>query len=118
MKLHLVHCKIMISGLFWCPNLSSPDPTLILPLVVGLSFATGVFISNNKLQQQNIVSTGKVSKITVVLYSISFLMIPVAYYQPAAVSLYWATSGLMGVAINLFLLHPLVKPLFGRSSER
>ena len=49
------------------------------------------------------------SKITVLLYSISMLMVPIAYYQPAAVSLYWATSGLMGVLINLILLHPPIR---------
>lgn len=43
---------------------------------------------------------------TVFLYSLSFMMVPIAYLQPAAVSLYWATSGLMGVLINLALLHP------------
>lgn len=46
---------------------------------------------------------------TVFLYSISLLMVPIAYFQPAAVSLYWATSGLMGVLINLVLLHPPVR---------
>ena len=46
---------------------------------------------------------------TVLLYSISLLMVPIAYFQPAAVSLYWATSGLMGVFINLLLLHPPVR---------
>ena len=46
---------------------------------------------------------------TVLLYSISLLMVPIAYYQPAAVTLYWATSGLMGVLINLVLLHPPVR---------
>ena len=43
---------------------------------------------------------------TVFLYSLSFMMVPIAYLQTAAVSLYWATSGLMGVLINLALLHP------------
>ena len=38
--------------MWWCPNLSVPDPTLILPLAVGLSFAGAIFISNNKLKQQ------------------------------------------------------------------
>ena len=99
-------------GLFWCPNLSDPDPTLILPLIVGVTFASTIFISNNKLQQQTVVvGEGKISKVTVVLYTISALMVPIACYQPAAVSLYWATSGLMGLLINLMLLHPPVRRL-------
>jgi len=98
-------------GMLWCPNLSLPDPTLILPLVVGLSFAGAIFVSNNKLKQQEVVGPAKVSKITVFLYGLSALMIPIAYFQPAAVSLYWATSGTMGVIINLMLLHPPVRRL-------
>ena len=73
------------------------------------------------------------SKMSVFLYSVSALMVPISRsvqystaeystaeystvlivpifsYQPAAVSLYWATSGLMGILINLALLHPPVR---------
>lgn len=101
--------QMSAEGMWWCPNLSVPDPTLILPLAVGLSFAGAIFISNNKLKQQEVVGPAKVSKLTIFLYSISVLMIPIAYFQPAAVSLYWATSGMMGVIINLILLHPPVR---------
>ena len=46
---------------------------------------------------------------SVFLYSISLLLVPISYYQPAAVVLYWTTSFLMGVLINLMLLHPPVR---------
>ena len=49
---------------------------------------------------------------SVFLYSISLLLVPISYYQPAAVVLYWATSFLMGVLINLMLLHPPVRRRF------
>jgi membrane protein insertase Oxa1/YidC/SpoIIIJ len=78
--------------------------------VVGLSFAGTIFISSNKLQQGVGAATEQVSKfsqgITITLYSISFLMIPLASYQPAALALYWATSGCMGIIINLAILSP------------
>ena len=102
----------MISGLFWCPNLSVPDPAYILPVLVGVSFASTIFVSSVKakvqmgqserLQKQSRVVTGA-------LYSISLVMVPISCYVPSAVSLYWATSGVMGVLINLLLLHPPVR---------
>lgn len=101
--------QLSSEGLAWCPNLALADTSLLLPLLVGVSFAGTIFVSNNKLQMQPAVSQPKVSKMTVFLYSISLLMVPIAYFQPAAVSLYWATSGLMGVLINLVLLHPPVR---------
>ena len=89
-------------------------------------------------QLQSLVGGGGVSKMSVFLYSVSALMVPISRsvqystaeygtvqhstvqystvlivpifsYQPAAVSLYWATSGLMGILINLALLHPPVR---------
>ena len=47
-----LHYTWLTPGLLWCPNLSVPDPSLILPLTVGLSFAATIFVSNNKMQQQ------------------------------------------------------------------
>ena len=70
-------------GLWWCPNLTQPDPTLLLPIIVGISFAGAIFISNNKLQTQTIV-TGeqKISKLNIFLFGVAALMVPVASYQP------------------------------------
>ena len=45
------------------------------------------------------------------LYGISAVMIPLASYQPAGLSLYWATSGAIGVIINLALLSPTLRRL-------
>lgn len=102
--------QMSAEGLAWCQNLSVPDPTFILPVLVGLTFASTIFISSNKLQQGVGAATQQVSKfsqgITITLYSISFLMIPLASYQPAALALYWATSGCMGIFINLAILSP------------
>ena len=43
------------------------------------------------------------------LYGLSLVMIPISSYVPSAMALYWATSGAMGVLINLLLLHPPVR---------
>ena len=47
-------------GLAWCPNLTVADTSLLLPLMVGVTFAGAIFISNNKLQMQTAVSQPKV----------------------------------------------------------
>ena len=39
----------------------------------------------------------------------SIMMIPLASLVPSAVALYWATSGITGIAINLLLLSPKVR---------
>jgi len=101
--------QMSAEGLAWCQNLSVPDPTFILPVLVGVTFASTIFISSHKLKQEGAVSQ-QVSKfsqgITITLYSVSLLMIPLASYQPAALALYWATSGCMGIFINLVILSP------------
>ena len=39
----------------------------------------------------------------------SIMMIPLASLVPSAVALYWATSGVTGIAINLLLLSPKLR---------
>merc|ERR1712066_693053 len=99
-------------GLFWCPNLSAPDPTFILPVLVGVTFASTIFVSSVKARLQ-IEQSEKLQKyqrvVTWVMYGLAGVMVPIACYVPSALALYWATSGLMGVLINLLLLHPLIR---------
>ena len=159
----------------WCSNLAQPDPYLILPVLVGLSFAATVFVSSHKLTTQlgeagtqsntfspkvcsrlwrfpsrlnhiflvllrfsfildcaqpveSLQSRLSGKKVTLLLYGVSGLMVPLAAYQPAAVALYWCcrylvlaartaglycdcVSGVMGVLINLLLLHPPARRL-------
>ena len=101
-----------LSGLWWCPNLSVPDPTFLLPVMVGLTFASTIFVSSVKAQatKEQSEKLQRYSRvITGVLYGLAGLMVPISCYVPSAVVLYWATSGAMGVIINLLLLHPPVR---------
>jgi len=102
--------QMSAEGGAWFSNLTIPDPTFILPVLVGLSFATTIYISANKFKHPAVPQQiSKFSRLDLLLYSISFLMIPLASIQPAAVALYWVTSGVMGVTINLVLLSPKVR---------
>lgn len=52
--------QLSSEGLAWCPNLAMADTSLLLPLLVGVTFAGAIFVSNNKLQMQSAVSQPKV----------------------------------------------------------
>lgn len=99
--------QMSTEGIAWFPNLTIPDPAFILPFLVGLTFATTIFISSNKFKHPSVPQQlSRFSKIDILLYSVSILMIPLASIQPAAVAVYWVTSGAMGVLINLMLMSP------------
>ena len=52
--------QLSSEGLAWCPNLTIPDTSLLLPLMVGVTSAGLVFISDNRLKMQTAVSQPKV----------------------------------------------------------
>merc|ERR1719369_821867 len=102
--------QMSAEGGAWFSNLTIPDPTFILPTLVGLSFSTTIYISANKFKHPAMPQQiSKFSRLDLLLYSISILMIPLASIQPSAVVLYWVTSGVMGVSINLLLLSPMFR---------
>ena len=49
--------------------------------------------------------------LTFLLYGLAVAMVPITAYQPAAVGVYWATSGCLGTVFNLLLLSPRFKQL-------
>ena len=52
--------QLSSEGLAWCPNLTMVDTSLLLPLMVGVTSAGLVFISDNRLKMQTAVSQPKV----------------------------------------------------------
>lgn len=99
--------QLATEGPLWCSNLSLPDPTLLLPVIVGGSFALNIWISGNRLKTAaGHLPTRAQTVLTGALYTLSLAMVPLAAYQPSAVALYWATSGVMAVILNLLLMEP------------
>jgi len=105
--------QLSSEGIGWIPNLCLPDETLILPVLVGALFASTVLVSSNRVANTGRISTAapqKFSKITqgmtVFLYCLSVAMIPITAMQPAALAIYWATSGAAGLGINLMTMSP------------
>jgi len=113
----IIYCKISWFSLFiflgalWFPNLTVPDISLILPFIVGSSFALNIFISSCRIKSSEKTETKYSKVITYFLYAISALMVPLAAVQPSALALYWATSGVVGVGMNLLLLSPTYRKL-------
>ena len=97
-------------GLLWIQNLSAPDPTLILPVVVGLTFLFNVEL--HRLAQPDIqkLPPNRWNKwVTRFLRGWAVAVVPIASVVPSAVALYWAASGISGVAVNLALKSPKVR---------
>jgi membrane protein insertase Oxa1/YidC/SpoIIIJ len=103
---------LIVAGAGWFSNLTIPDPLFVLPLIVGLSFAANIFISGNRLAPAVAVPTSRLARgLTLLLYGLAAAMVPITAAQPAAVGLYWATSGCLGTLFNLLLLSARFKRL-------
>jgi len=99
-------------GFGWISNLTVPDPTFVLPVAVGLVFASNVYISSNRHANASPEKMSKFSKgLIIFLYLLSAMMIPIAAMQPSAVALYWASSGAAGLVVNLVLMSPRLRRL-------
>lgn len=99
-------------GFGWIPNLTIPDETLILPVMVGVLFASTIYLSSNRHANAAPEKMSKFAKgLTYFLYLLSMMMIPVAAMQPSAVALYWASSGAAGLIINLVIMSPRFRRL-------
>lgn len=99
-------------GFGWIPNLTVPDETLILPVMVGALFASTIYLSSNRHANASPEKMSKFAKgLTYFLYLLSIMMIPIAATQPSAVVLYWASSGAAGMVINLVIMSPRFRRL-------
>ena len=101
-------------GLLWVPNLCVPDTTLILPMVVGLTFLFNCEVHRLAQSDSDRLSAEKAQKqrnkwLTRILRGLAITMIPIASVVPSAVALYWAISGFCGIAVNLALKSPKVR---------
>merc|ERR1711874_327082 len=102
--------ELSSEGFGWVPNLCVPDETFISPVMVGSLFAATILVSSNRVAN---VAPEKLSKltrgVTVFLYFLSVMMIPITAIQPAALAVYWAASGSAGLLINLVIISPRVR---------
>lgn len=102
-------------GALWFCDLSVPDPTWILPVLLGLTnlLAVEVF-SLQRLSEptrlQRIMTNG--------VRTFSLLMVPIAASVPASMALYWFCSSLVGLGHQLLLRSPSVHQLLRLPGQR
>ncbi|XP_044132925.1 cytochrome c oxidase assembly protein COX18, mitochondrial [Bufo gargarizans] len=104
----LVHKQLQNGGALWFPDLTMPDSTWILPVLLGSI--------NLLLVEMFALRTMELSRfqkyLTNIIRGISIIMIPVAASVPSSMALYWVSSSFVGLVHNLFLRSPAVRRLF------
>ncbi|XP_069832881.1 cytochrome c oxidase assembly protein COX18, mitochondrial isoform X2 [Dendropsophus ebraccatus] len=104
----LVHRQLQNGGALWFPDLTMPDSTWILPVLLGSI--------NLLLVEMFALRTVELSRfqkyVTNIVRVISIVMIPIAASVPSSMALYWVSSSFVGLFHNLLLRAPAVRRLF------
>lgn len=97
----------------WMSDLTLPDTSFAIPFLVGLTFL--VLTEINVYKQFSGQPMGRRGKfLTNLLRGVSIFVMPTfAYLVPATLSLYWLSSGLIGLIHNIIVMTPSVRRKFG-----
>lgn len=97
----------------WLSDLTLSDSTFVIPFFVGLTYL--ILIEFNLYKMYNGEPVGKRARIVLTMlrgHSI-FIMPYFAYILPTTVSLYWLSSGAIGLIHNIIIMTPAVRRSFG-----
>ncbi|XP_041485827.1 cytochrome c oxidase assembly protein COX18, mitochondrial-like [Lytechinus variegatus] len=101
-------------GVLWFPSLVAPDPTFILPVLVGLLNLSNI--------EMHALHRGRVTRVqryvNNTLRTVSVAMIPIAAYMPSAMALYWSVSAFYGLGQNILLKIPSARRALGMRSSQ
>jgi len=102
----LLHLSMSLGGFGWIPNLTVVDQSFILPVVM--------VVSNLAIIQLQVLTRVTPASrfgqgVTNVLRGLCLVMLPIASFAPAGVTLYWTTSSVYGLIQNLVMLSPRVR---------
>lgn len=101
--------ELTTGGTLWFASLAAPDPTMILPVMVGVLNLANI--------EMHALHKGRVTRgqryLNNTLRTISVIMIPIAAYVPSAMSLYWMVSALYGLGQNILLKIPSARRTLG-----
>lgn len=97
----------------WISNLTLPDTSFLIPFFVGLTFLALTEINVYKqFSGQPLKGRGRI--ITNIMRGVSVFVMPTfAYLVPASVSLYWLSSGVIGLTHNVIAMTPAVRRYLG-----
>ncbi|BES87728.1 60Kd inner membrane protein [Nesidiocoris tenuis] len=97
----LTYLQLSVGGLLWIPNLTQPDDTFILPLILGL---TNLAIIEMQAVRKISEPTRFQRYILNFFRIFSVALIPLASTVPSILCLYWTTSSILGLGQNLLFL--------------
>ncbi|XP_030835952.1 cytochrome c oxidase assembly protein COX18, mitochondrial-like, partial [Strongylocentrotus purpuratus] len=101
-------------GTLWFPSLIVPDPTFILPVLVGVLNLSNI--------EMHALHKGRVTRVQRYvnnsLRTLSVVMIPIAAYMPSAMALYWSVSAFYGLGQNILLKIPSARRALGMRSSK
>ncbi|XP_010001942.1 PREDICTED: mitochondrial inner membrane protein COX18 [Chaetura pelagica] len=99
--------QFSVGGALWFTDLTAPDSTWILPVLLGL---VNLLIVEIFASQKREVS--RFQKLATNFFRVvSVVMIPVAATVPSSMALYWLASSSMGLGHNLLLRSPAFRRL-------
>jgi len=100
---------VTTEGLFWCTNLSIADPYYILPAILLVSNFANIAVASLTSTTTSRIMTN------VRLFTKGFVLLgcAISAHMPAAISLYWASSGVYALMQTIVLKMPKVRRLVG-----
>lgn len=97
-------------GIFWFPDLTSPDPLYILPVASAATFIATIELSKNTIESTS--SASQATIMTNVFRGLGIIMIPLTASFPSAVLSYWVMNNLYSMLQSLaFQQKPIRKAL-------
>eukprot|EP00095_Tigriopus_kingsejongensis_P011600 maker-scaffold325_size206031-snap-gene-1.14 protein:Tk11600 transcript:maker-scaffold325_size206031-snap-gene-1.14-mRNA-1 annotation:"mitochondrial inner membrane protein cox18" len=102
--------QLTYEGTALFPNLTVPDPSFVLPVIVGLSFFLNNEINSNR-HQRDYMPKGLQKWAPHVMRVFSLWMMGVSTIVPSALSLYWASSSSAAMIITLIVMNPQFRAL-------
>lgn len=102
----VVYQALSAGGTLWFSNLCSPDATMILPVLAGV---TNLAIIEVHRGDGKTPLTPGIKVLVNVLRAVSVSMIPIGFYMPSGVVLYWVSSSAFGLCQALMVRSARVK---------
>uniref|UniRef100_A0A1A7Y9B8 Cytochrome c oxidase assembly homolog 18 n=2 Tax=Iconisemion striatum TaxID=60296 RepID=A0A1A7Y9B8_9TELE len=106
--------ELAAGGALWFPDLTVPDSTWILPVLLGLSNLLIVEV----FSLQRVGVSGFQRLVLNGIRGFSVLMIPIAAAVPSSMALYWFSSSLVGFSHNLLLRSPTAHRILRLPTQR
>lgn len=97
-------------GMLWFPDLTAPDPYLIMPVLSATTFLLMTEVGKDQMMASDPV---KGKTMVNVFRALAVAMVPMTMNFNAAVFVYWTTNNSFSLLQSILLKQPIVKNAFG-----